>query len=123
LRKKVKADLGPDAERVTNAAGGMQSKLEHDFTLTDPVANFKLAEVLTIGKERYAKDNWRLISVESHLNHLLNHINAYLAGDTQDDHLGHALCRAHMAVAKAERPNFYGEVADKAKKAGLKVDK
>ena len=106
-------NLGPQAPVVENELGGKQSKLDYAFHLTDPLANFALAEVFAIGAAKYAADNWRLIPVEEHLNHLLTHINAHMAGDTQDDHLGHALCRAHMALAKHLRPEFLGKAAKK----------
>jgi hypothetical protein len=48
--------------------------------------------------EKYAPRNWMKISVDSHLNHLLMHVFAYLAGDRQEEHLTHALARAAMAV-------------------------
>ena len=35
-----------------------------------------------------------------HLNKALIHIAAFLAGDTQDDHIGHACCRLQMALEK-----------------------
>ena len=54
--------------------------------------------MFSVAAEKYGVDNWRKIGVESHLNHLLMHVFAYLAGDTQDEHLEHALCRAMMAV-------------------------
>jgi hypothetical protein len=67
-----------------------------------------LAEVTQYGAERYARDNWRLIEEESHINHALIHIFAYQAGNTQDDHLEHAFCRLMFALAKKIRPNYYG---------------
>jgi len=102
------SNLGKDSEVVVNSKGGRQSKLDYSFHLSDPYANFALAKVLAQGAEKYARDNWRLIDVEGHLNHALVHINAFLAGDVQDDHLEHALCRLHMAVAKNCRPDYLG---------------
>lgn len=62
-------------------------------------AIFHLAEVLGYGAAKYTRNNWRAVPTEEHLNHMLTHCFAYLSGDTQDDHLGHAFCRAHMALA------------------------
>lgn len=104
-------NLGPNGEVTINEQGGYQSKLDYDFTLSDPFANFRLAQVLGVGARKYARDNWRLIGVDDHINHALVHINAFLAGDKQDDHLGHALCRLHMAVAKELRPDYFGAAA------------
>lgn len=86
------------AEKVINELGGLQSKLDYRFDLIDTKAIFALANVLHHGEVEYGKDNWRKIDVESHLNHATSHIYAYLAGDKQDEHLSHALCRLMMAI-------------------------
>jgi hypothetical protein len=91
--------LGPDAPVTVNEHGGRQSQLPYRFDLIDPKAIFALAEVLDYGARKHGEENWRRITVREHLNHLLAHVYAYLGGDTQDDHLAHALCRAHMAMA------------------------
>ena len=94
--------VGPDAEVVTLPNGARQSRVEARFDLLDGRAMFRLARVMGYGATRYEPNNWRGIPVYDHINHALVHIFAYLAGDTQDDHLGHALCRLHMAVAVEE---------------------
>lgn len=91
--------VGPEAPTVTNENGGKQSKILYRFDLADPIAMFEMCRVLHEGAEKYGEDNWRNIPVRDHLNHLLIHVYAYLAGDRQDDHLTHALCRAMFAVA------------------------
>ena len=90
--------LGPDAPIATNERGGQQSASPYDFHLIDARAMFRLAGVLAYGATRYQRDNWRLIDTEDHINHALQHIYAWLAGDEQDDHLGHAFCRLMMAI-------------------------
>ena len=95
---KIKG-IGPGAEIIENEQGGKQSKAVAAFHLLDALAMFRIAKVLQYGASRYERDNWRKISCEDHLNHALSHIFAYLAGDTQDDHLGHAFCRLMMACA------------------------
>lgn len=90
--------LSSDAPTITNTQGGKQSDTPYAFTELDPHAMFVLTEILYTGREKYGKNNWRLISVEDHINHALVHINAYMAGDNQDDHLGHAFCRLMFAI-------------------------
>lgn len=85
-------------EMVSNAQGGKQSRLDYRFDLIDAKAMFSLANVLHTGEVRYGRDNWRKIDVDSHINHALSHIYAYLAGDKQDDHLSHGFCRMMMAL-------------------------
>lgn len=106
--------LSPAQETYINERGGKQSMTPYGFHLLDPHAMFALARILKYGADKYGQDNWRLISVPEHLNHALQHIFAYLAGDTQDEHLEHALCRLHMAVAVALEDKRF---ADKARAA------
>ena len=103
--------LGKDASVSVNERGGKQSALPYRFDLIDPHALFALAKVLHMGAEKYGEDNWRNITVREHLNHLLAHVYAYLAGDTQEEHLEHAFCRAMMALALARGEN--GHAKDK----------
>lgn len=91
----------PDAPTTTNEKGGSQSDVPVRFDLIDAKAMFEMAKVLDHGARKYGEDNWRLISVNDHLNHLLMHTYAYLAGDTTDDHLSHILCRATFAQGVA----------------------
>jgi hypothetical protein len=84
---------------AVNERGGKQSATIYRFYLMDPAAMFNLAEVLGYGAAKYGIDNWRNITTQEHLNHLLQHVYAWLAGDKQDNHLGHALCRAMFALA------------------------
>ena len=105
-QKRIK-DLGPDAPIVTNAKGGEQSACPYAFHLLDGDAMFRLASILAYGAERYEPNNWRRIDLKDHLNHALQHIMAYLAGDTQDDHLGHAFCRMMFVIAMEEEGQVY----------------
>lgn len=90
--------VGPDVPTVENEAGVRQAALDYRFDLVDPRAMFALAAVLKRGAEKYGVDNWRGLTTGDHLNHALVHVYAYMAGDTQDDHLSHAFCRLMMAV-------------------------
>jgi hypothetical protein len=91
--------VGPDAAVVVNAAGGKQSQTAGRFDLLDAPAMFQIAGILDAGAAKYGEDNWRLIPTRPHLNAALAHIYAWLAGDRQDDHLGHAFCRLMFACA------------------------
>lgn len=90
--------VSPDAPTTTNERGGSQSLVEVRFDLIDGSAMFEMAKVLHQGAIKYGEDNWRLIEVNDHLNHLLMHTYAYLAGDKTDEHLSHILCRATFAL-------------------------
>lgn len=92
--------LGKDAEIITNEQGGRQSKTDYAFQLMPPQAMFSIAQVLHFGAQKYEPNNWKKIPLEDHLNHVIGHIYAHLAGDTQDDHLEHAGCRMMMALEK-----------------------
>lgn len=95
----ILSGLGPDSPIEINEHGGMQSSIPYRCDLLDGKAMLKLAEVLKHGADKYDPDNWRSITTKEHVNHMLVHVFAWLAGDEQDDHLEHMLCRAMMAVA------------------------
>jgi hypothetical protein len=90
-----------DALTTTNEKGGSQSYIPVRFDLIDGAALFKMAAVLHEGAETYGENNWRNIPVKDHLNHLIMHAYAYLAGDDSDDHLSHIMCRATFAQGVA----------------------
>ena len=96
--KKVINGVGKDALIEENESGGRQSNSGYRFDLIDPKALFATAKVLKEGFDKYGEDNWRKIPTSDHLNHLLVHAYAYLAGDRQDEHLSHAVCRAIFAL-------------------------
>lgn len=94
----ISAIAGVDAPTITNDQGGSQSLIPVRFDLIDAKALFEMAKVLHTGAEKYGEDNWRLISVNDHINHGIMHAYAYLAGDKSDEHLSHLLCRATFAL-------------------------
>lgn len=94
----ISAIADPDAPMTTNEKGGSQSDIPVRFDLIDANAMFEMAKVLDHGAKKYGANNWRKIDVEDHLNHLLMHTYAYLAGDRTDEHLSHILCRATFAL-------------------------
>lgn len=98
MSKVISDIVSPDAPTTTNEQGGSQSHIPVRFDLIDAKALFEMAKVLHVGAEKYGEDNWRLISVQENLNHLLMHVYAYLAGDKTDEHLSHILCRATFAL-------------------------
>lgn len=99
----------PDAPVIENKLGGKQSDSPYGFHLIPTSAIFDAAKVLKYGADKYGETfedrNYTKIPSIDHLNHALQHIYAHLAGDTQDDHLGHALVRLMFAydVDKLER--------------------
>ena len=88
--------VGKNQELVTNEQGGKQSKSEYAFHLIPAEALLELAKVFEEGSGRYTRDNWKRIESEEHFNHMMIHYYAAVLGDTQDNHLGHFLCRAVM---------------------------
>jgi hypothetical protein len=94
----ISSIVSPDAPVHTNDKGGSQSDIPVRFDLIDANAMFEMAKVLDHGAKKYGANNWLKIDVNDHLNHLLMHTFAYLAGDTTDDHLSHILCRATFAL-------------------------
>ena len=98
--------MGKDVEREVTKTGGEHAAVPYRFDLIPPEAMFALAKVLHEGiVSGYTKDNWRKIDCNTHLNHALSHIFAHMAGDSQDDHLEHALTRVAMAVTVNKKEN------------------
>ena len=97
----------PDAPVVENENGGRQSDSPYGFHLIPASAIFDAAKVLKYGADKYGETfsnrNYTKICTVDHLNHALQHIYAFLAGDTQDDHLGHAIVRLMFAYDVHER--------------------
>lgn len=97
----------PDAPVVENENGGKQSASPFGFHLVPASAIFDAARVLKYGADKYGETfehrNYTKISSVDHLNHALQHIYAHLAGDPQDDHLGHALVRLMFAYDMYQR--------------------
>ncbi len=121
--KEVVAGVGKDAPTVINEKGGKQSKVLYRFDLLAPEAMFEMTKVLKEGADKYGDDNWRNISVRDHLNHMLIHAYAYLAGDTSDDHLSHIMCRAMFAQAVDIDDNRIIESTDNERAAYESVSK
>ena len=91
----------PDAPIVTNDRGGKQSDTPYAFHFLPPNAVFAAAEVARYGAEKYGETlrsrNDKRIPAVDHVNHAIQHLFAYLAGDESDDHLSHAILRAMFA--------------------------
>lgn len=102
LTTAVIPGVGPDAPKTENEYGGRQSQSPYRFDLIDPAALFAMAEILAKGAQDYGEDNWRAISAVENVNHAIQHLYAYLAGDTQEgdpeQHLRRAFCRVHFAL-------------------------
>lgn len=91
--------VGPNQPIIETPQGGKHSASPYAFHLIDPHALFAISKVLQEGAKKYGVDNWRGIPIPDNLNHAIQHIYAYLAGDTQDEHLAHAACRLIFALA------------------------
>lgn len=83
---------------VANERGGVQSDIPYRMDLLQHHAILRLAEITKGGAASHGINNWHKISTEEHLNHALAHIFLYLAGDTSEDHLGHASWRCASAL-------------------------
>ena len=104
----------PDAPTETNENGGRQSATPYAFHFLPPHALFAAAEVAKYGAEKYGETlldrNYKKIPPEEHVNHAIQHLFAYLAGDKSDDHLSHAILRAMFAYeVDHERDQTGGE--------------
>src|SRR5262245_38136020 len=90
--------MGPDTPTYANENGGRQSDIPFACHLLPASALLSVARILKDGADKYGPDNWRSIPRHEHLNHCLAHVLAHLAGDSSDDHLGHAATRLLFAL-------------------------
>lgn len=83
--------VGADQPMVTRENGAKESASPYRFDILPPLAIADVAEVMAVGAIKYGIDNWKSLPAESHLNHAMQHIFAYIAGDTQEgDVIEHA---------------------------------
>lgn len=106
MNDRIAKASDPNASRHPTSP---QSNLEHRFDLVDGPAQFEMTHILFKGAQKYGEDNWRHISIEDHLNHLITHAYAWLSGDRTDAHLANIMCRAMFAQGKELRPDYYGK--------------
>lgn len=103
---KIALGVSPDVPVVENSYGGKQSDTPFAFHLLPVSAVFAAAEVAAYGAKKYGESignrNYVKIPSEDHINHAIQHLYAYLAGDTSDDHLGHAIVRCMFAYDVAQ---------------------
>ena len=106
--------LGVNISKAVRAIGEFMEtdKINYLFKAIDYIESdeakvlVRIAKVLKEGADKYEPNNWRLIPQEEHINHALIHILAHELGDTQDNHLDHALCRLMMAYATEKSDDF-----------------
>lgn len=99
--------VGPDAPTIINEKGARQSSSPYRFDLLPPLALAHIASVMKIGAEKYGANSYIDINPDDHLNHALQHIFAYCAGDIQEgdviEHAKHAACRIMFWLECLER--------------------
>lgn len=79
------------AQRDINVAGSKSSQFPARYDLVSPIGLRRLAETYGEGAAKYDDHNWRKgMPFSSTINHALAHINLYMAGDREEDHLAHA---------------------------------
>jgi hypothetical protein len=78
---------------VTFATGAVRSGDAEDerFDLISPVGLRRLAQTCAEGAMKYGDYNWQKgLPASSTVNHALRHINLWMMGDNNEDHLAHA---------------------------------
>lgn len=106
-QSKIALGVSPDVPTVVNENGGKQSDTPFAFHLLPVSSVFAAAEVAAYGAKKYGETignrNYVKIPSSDHINHAIQHLYAHLAGDTSDDHLGHAIVRCMFAYDVAQR--------------------
>jgi hypothetical protein len=108
VQNKDTSIYSPNSPTVVNSKGGKQSHLPCRLDLICPKTLIRMGEILDSGAVKYGEHNWKNIPTQDHINHALVHIYGFLDGNTDDDHLGHALTRVMFALSM-ELNKPYGE--------------
>ncbi len=108
--------VGPDEPKIVHENGAGESLSPYRFDLLPAMALADVAKVMAAGAEKYGVDNWKALPPESHLNHAMQHIFAYIAGDTQEgnviEHARHAATRILFWLDVLEGTERHAEPAD-----------
>ncbi len=84
-------DINYDREKYEN--GGVKEtkvggKTKTMFQLLDPFYIEGIADVLTMGAEKYSPDNWKKVPRVEYERAMYHHMNEYLKGDKTDEESG-----------------------------------
>lgn len=95
IEQPVKVDMQPNDPKL----GRKFDSDKTQFTLVPPLAYREVADVLTFGAKKYAKNNWKYVNnaIERYHDAAVRHIQQYAEGETLDSesgkhHLAHAIC-------------------------------
>lgn len=92
-----------DDELDVYATGAKRSKLIERYDLLSPIGLQRAALAAAEGARKYGDfNNEGGLGVSVYLNHALAHIFAYLAGNRDEDHLGHLAWNALFACHSEE---------------------
>lgn len=70
----------------TNPSGATTGHVPADWIGLDPDVLSLEVRLLYEGAQRHTPSGWRTYSVDDHLNHALQHLNQYRAGDPEDEY-------------------------------------
>jgi len=82
-------------------SGATASKIDVAWDEIHWPAIRRAAQAMHRGIQTHGKGNWRKgVDTATCLNHLYEHLAQFQAGNTDEDHLAHALCRLMMLMAQ-----------------------
>ena len=89
----------PDIIKFPTGAQRSGDAESERYDLISPIGLRRLAETYAEGATRHGERNWELgMPASALINHALRHINLWMDGDADDDHLAHAAWNLFAAM-------------------------
>lgn len=74
----------------------MDKQINADYIKLAQIAFDTVLQTMMEGEKTHPANDWQEVDIIDHICHTSHHENDYIAGDTTEDHIAHALTRCAM---------------------------